>query len=59
MLIKFIRPLTVYQQSVEFTFRQGYSYECEIDGEDMIVWNIDKSAEVRIWLGELEKWIEM
>ena len=59
MLIKFIRPLTVYQQSVEFTFRQGYSYECEIDGEDMIVWNIDKSAECRIWLGELEKWIEM
>ena len=59
MLIKFIRPLTVYQQSVEFTFRQGYSYECEIDGEDMIVWNIDKSVEVRIWLGELDKWIEV
>ena len=52
MLIKFIRPLTVYQSSVEFTFRQGYSYECEIDGDDMVVWNIDKSAEVRIWLGE-------
>ena len=59
MLIKFIRPLTVYQQSVEFTFRQCYSYECKIDGEDMIVWNIDKSVEVKIWLGELEKWIEM
>ena len=59
MFIKFIRPLTIYQQSVEFTFRQGYSYECEIDGEDMIVWNIDKSVGVRIWLGELEKWREM
>ena len=58
MLIKFTRPLTVYQQSVEFTFRQGYSYECEIDGDDMVVWNIDKSAECRIWLGELKKWIE-
>ena len=61
MLIKFTRPLTVYQQSIEFTFRQGYSYECEIDDEsgEMVVWNIDKSAECRIWLGELEKWIEV
>ena len=50
MLIKFIRPLTVYQQSIEFTFRQGYSYECETDGEsgEMVVWNIDKSVNGRV-----------
>ena len=54
MLIKFTRPLTVYQSSVEFTFRQGYSYECEIDGDDMVVWNIDKSVEVRLSVGEMD-----
>ena len=53
MLIKFTRPLTVYQQSVEFTFRQGYSYECEID-----VWNIDKSVEVRLSIGEMDGLVE-
>ena len=58
MLIKFIRPLTVYQQSIEFTFRQGYSYECEIDGDDMVVWNIDKSVMVRLSVGELDGLVE-
>ena len=58
MLIKFTHPLTVYQQSVEFTFRQGYSYECEIDGDDMVVWNIDKSVEVRLSIGEMDRLME-
>ena len=58
MLIKFTRPLTVYQQSIEFTFRQGYSYECEIDGEDMIVWNIDKSVMVRLSVEEMDGLVE-
>ena len=60
MLIKFTRPLTVYQQSIEFTFRQGYSYECEIDDEsgEMVVWNIDKSVEVRLSVGELDGLVE-
>ena len=60
MLIKFTRPLTVYQQSIEFTFRQGYSYECEIDGEsgEMVVWNIDKSVMVRLSVGELDGLVE-
>ena len=58
MLIKFTRPLTVYQQSIEFTFRQGYSYECEIDGDEMVVWNIDKSVMVRLSVGELDGLVE-
>ena len=58
MLIKFIRPLTVYQQSIEFTFRQGYSYECEVDGDDIVVWNIDKSVEVRLSVGEMDGLVE-
>ena len=60
MLIKFTRPLTVYQQSIEFTFRQGYSYECEIDGEsgEMVVWNIDKSVMVRLSVGEMDGLVE-
>ena len=58
MLIKFTRPLTVYQQSIEFTFRQGYSYECEIDGDDIVVWNIDKSVEVRFSVEEMDGLVE-
>ena len=58
MLIKFTRPLTVYQQSIEFTFRKGYSYECEIDGDDMVVWNIDKSVMVRLSVEELDGLVE-
>ena len=58
MLIKFTRPLTVYQQSIEFTFRQGYSYECEIDDDEMVVWNIDKSVMVRLSVGEMDGLVE-
>ena len=58
MLIKFTRPLTVYQSSIEFTFRQGYSYECEIDGDDMVVWNIDKSVMVRLSVEEMDGLVE-
>ena len=44
----------------EFTFRQGYSYECEIDDKsgEIIVWNIDKSVEVRLSIGEMDGLVE-
>ena len=62
-MVIFKRDYTVYlnndnKSESEFTFRRGYSYPCRDEGDYLIVGNIDKSAECRIWLGELEKWIE-
>lgn len=59
MLIKFIRPLTVYiSPTSDFTFRDGYSYECQKVDDGLIIWNVDRSVEVKLGVDEMMEWVE-
>ena len=60
-MIKFKKNFSLWLNELDdfFTFRQGYSYMCEMIDNGYRIWNIDKSVVVELDDDEVEEYLEV